>query len=122
MAPLYAALADRRFLGGFIMDSNDKVFGVLAYIGILFLVPLLAGKTEFTRFHANQGLVLFLAELVLSVAGTVLSFIPFVGFVGVIITSLIGVVSLVFMIIGIVNAAQGQMKELPVIGSIKLIK
>ena len=47
------------------MDSNDKIFGILGYIGILWLIPLCAGKTEFCRFHANQGLVLFLACIVL---------------------------------------------------------
>lgn len=104
------------------MDSNDKLFGILGYIGILWLVPLCAGKTEFTRFHANQGLVLFLACIVLEVAGSILRFIPFVGFIGLIISSLAGLVYLIFMIIGIINASQGQMKELPVIGGIRIIK
>ena len=44
------------------MDSNDKVFGILSYIGILWIVGLAAGKTPFAKFHANQGLVLFLAD------------------------------------------------------------
>ena len=104
------------------MDSNDKIFGILGYIGILWLIPLCAGKTEFCRFHANQGLVLFLACIVLEVAGSILSFIPIVGFVGLIISSLVGLEYLIFMIIGIINAAQGQMKELPIIGGIKIIK
>lgn len=104
------------------MDSNDKVFGVLAYIGILWLVPLCAGKTEFTRFHANQGLVLFLAELVLGIASGILAAIPFIGFVGGIVGGLVSLAGVVLMIIGIINAAQGQMKELPVIGGIKIIK
>ena len=39
-------------------DSNDvaqnKVMGILAYIGFLFLVPLLAAKdSKYARFHAN---------------------------------------------------------------------
>ena len=48
-------------------DSNDKVYGILAYLGILFLVPLLAGKTQFARFHANQGVVLFIADVILGI-------------------------------------------------------
>ena len=36
--------------------------------------------------------------------------------------SLVGLAYLIFMIIGIINAAQGQMKELPIIGGIKIIK
>ena len=64
------------------MDSNDKVFGILSYIGILWIVGLAAGKTPFAKFHANQGLVLFLAEIVIGIAGGILSFIPFIGFIG----------------------------------------
>ena len=41
--------------------SNDTLMGVLAYIGILCLIPLLAAKdSEFAQFHAKQGLNLFL--------------------------------------------------------------
>lgn len=42
--------------------NGNKVFGILAYIGILFLVPLFAAKdSQYARFHTNQGLVLFIA-------------------------------------------------------------
>ena len=100
--------------------TDNKVMAVLAYIGILFLIPLLAApNSRFARFHANQGLVLFLAEVVLGAAGGVLGLIPFVGWI---ISSAIGIVCLAFMIIGIVNAANGKAKELPLIGSFKLIK
>ena len=100
--------------------ADNKGMAVLAYIGILFLIPLLAApNSRFARFHANQGLVLFLAEVVLGAAGGVLGLIPFVGWI---ISGAIGIVCLAFMIIGIVNAANGKAKELPLIGSFKLIK
>ena len=101
------------------MDSNEKVFGVLGYIGILFLIPLLAGKTEFSRFHANQGLVLFIVDAVASVAATALAFIPFVGWIA---SSVLGLAIFILAIMGIVNAAQGEMKPLPVIGGIQILK
>lgn len=109
------------------MDSNDKVYGALGYVGILFLIPLLAGKTEFTRFHANQGLVLFLADVVSGVAiGIVTAVLGMIPVLGVILSSVIsGVIGLaifVLMILGIVHAAQGEMKPLPVIGGIQIIK
>lgn len=109
------------------MDSNDKVFGVLGYFGLLFLVPLLAGKTEFTRFHANQGLVLFLAEVVLGIVvgivSVILGFIPIIGaIIGGILSGALGIASVVLMIMGIVSAAQGEMNPLPIIGGIKIIK
>lgn len=107
------------------MDSNDKVFGILSYIGILWIVGLAAGKTPFAKFHANQGLVLFLAEIVIGIAGGILSVIPFIGFIGfigAIVSGLGSLASLVLMILGIVNVAQGEMKPLPVIGGITIIK
>jgi uncharacterized membrane protein len=108
--------------------ADNKVMGILAYLGILFLVPLLAAKeSPFARFHANQGALLFivmiawwLIMLVLTIALalvvpsilSILSIISLVGYVG------IGVL----VILGIINAAKGEMKELPVIGKFRIIK
>lgn len=97
-------------------DSNDKLFGVLSYFGILWLVGLLAGKTEFAKFHANQGLVLFIASAIIGVVGVI----PIVGWF--IVAPVGGIATLVFAIMGIVNAAQGQMKPLPLIGKFQIIK
>ena len=96
--------------------QNNKAMAILAYIGILVLVPLLAAKeSRFARFHANQGLVLLIAEIICGV----LSVIPILGFL----FSLVGYVGgLVFMVLGIINAAKGQAKELPIIGKFRLLK
>lgn len=38
--------------------ENDKLMGILAYVGILVIVPLFAGgNSKFVKYHANQGLV-----------------------------------------------------------------
>jgi len=105
-------------------DINDnKVMGVLAYIGILWLVPLLAAKdSKFARFHANQGLVLWLASIILSVASAVLAIIPIVGCVAAILLPVVGIGGFVLMILGIINAAQGKAKELPIIGKYRILK
>lgn len=104
------------------MDSNEKVFGILAYFGWLVLIPILAGKSEFSKFHANQGILLAIAGTAISVLSFVVGFIPFVGLVLRILLYLADVACLVFAIMGIVNAAQEQMKPLPVIGGIKILK
>ena len=109
------------------MDSNDKLYSVLGYFGILFLIPILAGKTEFTRFHGNQGLVLFIADAISGVAAaiisTILGFIPVIGWIlAPLVSGAIGILLLVLMIMGIVGAVQGEMKPLPIIGGIKIIK
>ena len=39
--------------------EQNKVMAILAYFGILVLIPILAAKdSKFARFHANQGLLL----------------------------------------------------------------
>ena len=96
--------------------ENNKVMAVLAYIGILFLVPLLAAKdSKFARFHANQGLVLFLAGIVSGVVAVI-------PILGVLLAAVCSIFLTVLMILGIVNAATGKAKELPIIGKISLIK
>ncbi len=100
--------------------EKNKVFAVLAYLGILFLVPLLAApQSRFARYHANQGVVLFITAIVCVVGGVVLSFIPFLGRV---ISLGLHLGILVLMVLGIINAAQGQCKPLPLIGQFTLIK
>lgn len=100
-------------------SQNEVVFAILAYIGILFIVPLLAAKdSKFAMYHANQGLVLFLAELIAGFAAAILS----VALIGFLLMPLVWLVSFILMIIGIMNAANKQMKPLPIIGGITLIK
>jgi uncharacterized membrane protein len=103
--------------------EKNKVFGVLAYIGILWLVPLLAAKdSPFARYHCNQGLVLFLGAIAAWIANWILSiilaFIPVLGWLMILLISLgIGLSILALAIIGIINAANGVCKPLPVIGN-----
>lgn len=108
--------------------EKNRAFAIVAYFGIFFLVPLLAApSSRFAKYHANQGMVLFLASLAATVGsyilGVILVFIPFLGVMiaGLLgLSLLVGVVAMV--IIGIVNAAGGQCKPLPVIGHFELIK
>ncbi|MCM1488464.1 MAG: hypothetical protein NC203_08865 [Firmicutes bacterium] len=107
------------------MDPNDiqqnKGMAVLAYFGFLFLVPLLAApNSPYARFHVNQGLVLFILDVIIGVVGSILSAV--VPIVGTIIASVLSLVIVVFVIMGIVNAATGKANELPIIGGIRIIK
>lgn len=100
--------------------ENNKVFAILSYIGILFVVGLIATpKSKFARFHANQGLVLFITEIALGIVSGIVSFIPVVSGI---VSAVVGLISLVYMVIGIYNSASGKAKELPVIGGISIIK
>ena len=88
--------------------EEDKGITYLAYIGLLFLVPLLAKKeSEFAQFHAKQGLVLtvawFISAFLIPVFG--------LGF-------LLDIVILVFSIMGLVNVSKGEKIALPIVGDI----
>lgn len=113
--------------------QNNKMMAVLAYLGILVLVPLFAAKeSKFARYHANQGLVLAIAEIAFAIAYSIIvsiltGLLFSAGAWGLwsVITTLLGLLWLVFLvlaIIGIVNAVNGRMKELPIIGKIRILK
>ncbi len=96
--------------------ENNKLMAAISYIWILFLVPLFAAKDDaFARYHANQGLVLFLVSIALGIIGVI-------PFIGPIIAAIGGIVTFVFTILGIINALKGEMKPLPFIGGIEIIK
>jgi uncharacterized membrane protein len=105
--------------------ETNKIFGILAYLGILCLVPLLAAKNSpFAKYHANQGLVLFLAEIALAIILEIvdqLLYMVGLGFLS-LFFSLIWLGVIFLLIIGIINAAAGKCVPLPVIGKFKLIK
>lgn len=96
--------------------EKNKVFGILAYIGLLFLVPLLAApESRFAKFHANQGLILF----IFSVAINCVWIVPVLGWI----VGFFGWIAVVVLaIMGIINAANGKMEKLPLIGDFELIK
>ena len=94
--------------------SANKVMAILAYIGILVLIPLFAAKeSKFARFHTNQGLILFICNIVIYF----ISLIPGLKAIG----WILSVAALVFAIIGIIGAAKGETKELPLIGKYRII-
>jgi uncharacterized membrane protein len=84
--------------------EDGKVFAGIGYLGILFLIPLLAKPdNKFCRAHAKQGLVLCIAFI--------LAVIPFIGW-------LWGVFCLVCMVIGLINGFSGKYAKLPLFGGI----
>lgn len=91
--------------------SNNTGMAILAYLGILIVIPFLteAHKDPFVKFHIKQGLVLIIAWFA---AGIILA-IPILGWI---VGAVLWIFLVVAFIMGIVNAATGKMKELPLIG------
>lgn len=92
-------------------QSNQTLMGILAYLGILIIIPFLTESRHdpFVKFHLKQGLVLFIAEVIASV-------ILKITIIGWILSPLIGIVSLILLIMGISNVLNKRMAELPLIG------
>lgn len=114
--------------------EQNKVMALLSYFGILVFIPIFAAKdSKFARYHANQGLTLFIALFgwwivdyiltlllrsllwrglglweIYSLCGTVLN--------------LVYIIFTVLAVIGIINVLNGKAKELPVIGKYKILK
>ncbi len=107
--------------------QSNKVMAILAYLGFLVFIPMFGAKeSRFARYHANQGLVLFIAEIAYTILSTILSNILLaiswrLFFISTIF-SVIGIVFGVLAIIGIINAANGRAKELPIVGKFRILK
>lgn len=103
-------------------DENQlKVIAAIGYLGILFILPLLMfPKNKFAIFHANQGLLLFLAGIVGGVAVSVLAVIT-LG-IGALLWPVVWLFLVVLLIMGVVNALGGKMQRLPLIGNFDILK
>jgi len=100
-------------------DQNVKTIAALAYL--IFFLPLLTNKdSKFAMYHANQGLILLIAGIA---ANFVMGFVSVATFgLGVLLWPLVSITVLILAIMGIMNALNGEMKPLPVIGNITILK
>ena len=91
-------------------ETKGKNTGMAIVAYILFFVPLLteAKSDPFVKYHVKQGLVLFLGCLV----STVLCQMPFMG----LLFWPLNIVIMILFVLGILNAAEGKEKPLPLIG------
>ena len=110
-------------------NEGNKLMAVLSYIGILVLVPILAAKdSPFAKYHAAQGLNLLIVDVAWCIVSGIVSLIfgltgvTFLSVLWTIVTWLVGIALFLMMVIGIINAAQGRAKELPLIGGFRILR
>ncbi len=85
-------------------NSDSNLMAALSYVWILSVVMLIIKKDdEFVKFHARQGLILFIASFI--------GVIPVIGW-------FIWLIVVVFEIIGFIKALSGERYKVPVVGDI----
>lgn len=108
--------------------ENNIIFAILAYFGLLVLVPIIAAPdSKFAKFHAGQGLNLLILEIVYGVVASVLmSIFSHFGFIlSVLMSGVCGICSIAILILwiqGIANAANHKARKLPFIGKFEILK
>ena len=108
--------------------DNGRVMSILAYLGILCLIPYFAEKNnKFVVFHAKEGLNLLIIEIIASVAIGIISsiFVSILWVLSIFVSLLSFAVSagaFALSVMGIINVCNGKAKELPVINKFKIIK
>lgn len=104
--------------------SEGIFFGILSYLSVLCLIPyFLENKNNFVKFHAKQGLNLFLLEIIVGFSSSVLVvLLLFLGFAVVLVRNIIECIFFVVSIIGIIDVIQGKARELPIVNKIKIVK
>ena len=111
--------------------ENRHVMAALSYLNILVFLPIFfVRRSPYVRFHANQGLVLFIISTAYTLATRLFVLfldLLFGGVYAAIPATLSSVFSFgsifffILIIIGISNAVKGRAKELPLIGRIRFI-
>lgn len=125
--------------------DGNKVYKILSYIGILWLVGLFVKEKndKSVRFHVGQGIILTIAGVIIAIAVSIINtviianiFTTTVNVFGMPVTTVSGlgvtimsildlavyVFNILFMVLGIVNAAKGKDEELPFIGKFAFYK
>lgn len=105
--------------------EKGKGLSIISYIGALALIPYFVEKeNKYVKYHAKQGLNLFILEMIASIA------IYFIGriigwrlsFITSILETVANICAFALSIIGIINVCNGKAKELPILNKIKIVK
>ena len=88
--------------------SASKILSGLSYFGILFILPyIICQDDDFAKFHAKQGMILFIASIIVDAFASILG----LGWITIF-------AKLYFIYKGVSNVLNGRKEKLPYIGSL----
>ena len=89
-------------------STKNTTMAAIAYI--LFFVPLLTDAKDdpFVKFHVKQSLLLWILVVINSIIGRI----PIIGLISLV----LGVGIFVLWILGLMNALNGKMEPVPLVG------
>lgn len=94
--------------------GEDKTVAIVAYITLIgFIIALImhgSKKTQLGSFHLRQMLGIVLT----GIASYILIFIPILGWIAL---PIVGILNLIMWIMGLIAAANGEMKPAPILGA-----
>ncbi|MEW5757972.1 MAG: hypothetical protein AB1755_00665 [Candidatus Omnitrophota bacterium] len=92
--------------------KEGKIFALMGYLSILCLIPLILKKdNKFVLYHAKQGLVIFIIELILMLIGIL----PFIGWL----ISVLGTfLCMLISLYGIIECLIGNYVKIPLVSYI----
>ena len=117
-------------------NSNIRLYSILSYIGILWIVGILVKEKDnnIVKFHVGQGILVSILSIIISTISSIIGFVigftgavagvseAFISLVSGLLGGVLGLIPLAFMIIGIINASKYEKKELPIIGKFAFYK
>lgn len=89
---------------------DDRFIAAIGYLGVLCIVPLILKRdSAFSQHHGKQGLIVLIAWMILWVGNVI-------PVLGQIVWMLGSLALLILMILGMINALNGKLWEMPVLG------
>ena len=117
--------------------KNNTFMALLSYLSFLVFIPYFSNNSKYVRYHAIQGMNLFILWCIYSILNNVLSLVKIDKIITVgnfraarLVTpwfisypmNIIGILFGICSVIGIIYVCEGRAKELPIIGKIKIVK
>ena len=106
---------------------KNRLLSAMSYMGFFVIIPLCCSKNmSVNKFHINQGLSLFICEIVYFLSYMILSII--LSNITTWLYCLMGVmlsvmaIFLIYSTIGIVSAFMNENRQLPIIGNMQIFK